>query len=207
MRPLCQRWRCGLTCFPWTCLFPGFRLVSFFQLATIIIHRICLLVALRTPGILIIAQPHHKTSYPNDLLLSGLFWDISKHCLLRWTYLQENQRLGSFVWSSGTQMRSIISIFCNKQMATYLNLCNNVTGGSGRWLLFQRGKDERHLCQRLAESTEELANDWSHLSNIDAATSYFFTILDLDFRALRTARQRMCTTGPWQGRVTSTGGF
>ena len=133
----------------------------------------------------------------------GLLWVL----FFRWTYLQENRRLGSFVWSFGTQMRSLISIFCNKQTANDLDLFHNVTGGSWRWLLFQRGKDERHLRQRLAESTEELANDWSQLSNIDAATSYFFTSLDLDFRALRTARQLMFTTGPWQGRATSTGGF
>ena len=28
-----HRLRCGLTCFPWTCLFPGFRLMTVIQLA------------------------------------------------------------------------------------------------------------------------------------------------------------------------------
>ena len=50
-----QRLRCGLTCFLWTCLFPGFRLMTVIQLA-IAIQAIQAIQALRFPGILILAQ-------------------------------------------------------------------------------------------------------------------------------------------------------
>ena len=111
----------------------------------------------------------------------GLLWVL----FFRWTYLQGNRRLGSFVWSFGTQMRSIVSIFCNEQTANDLDLFHNVTGGSWRWLLFQRGKDERHLRQRLAESIEH--EKWLiTIKHWCSRHHKFLTYSAFDFRALRT---------------------
>ena len=81
-----HRLRCGLTCFPWTCLFPGFRFYVGYTIGCSNIGYI----AVRFPGILILAQSITTPPSFDDAVVG-----CSECCLFRWTYLQETDVLGA----------------------------------------------------------------------------------------------------------------